>query len=226
MKRVVKIFKRRNNMNKISRQLNLFGNVLIVISLIGFYLTFGPALSLEGDYQVRKALKQNYILNDYGDSNTPKTNNELVPPNLDFSIVIPQIGAVAPVYTNVDPFNEEEFLRVLRHGVAQAKGSVLPGQAGNTYIFAHSTDAFYNVGRYNAVFYLIGKLEVGDNIYIYFQNHKYTYTVYDKKVVSPTSVGYLGTLKKNVNTLTLQTCYPPGTTLKRLIVLSELTIIN
>jgi sortase A len=226
VKIAVKTIKPKKNMNKISRHLNLIGNVLIVISLIGLFLTFGPALSLEGDYQVRKVLKQNYIVNEYKDVNTPKTSNELVPPNLDFSIVIPEIGAVAPVYTNVDPFNEKEFQEVLKHGVAQAKGSVLPGQSGNTYIFAHSTDAFYNVGRYNAVFYLIGKLQPGDDIYIYFQNHKYAYKVYDKKVVSPTDIGYIGTLKKNVNTLTLQTCYPPGTTLKRLVVLAELTIIK
>ena len=213
-------------MNKISHHLRLIGNVLIIISLIGLFLTFGPVLSLEGDYQVRKVLKQNYIVNDFKDSNIPKTSSELVPPNFDFSIVIPKIGAVAPAYTNVDPFNEKEFLGVLRHGVAQAKGSALPGQEGNTYIFAHSTDAFYNVGRYNAVFYLIGKLQVGDDIYIYFQNHKYTYKVYDKKVVNPMDIGYLGTLKKNINTLTLQTCYPPGTTLKRLVVLSELTLVN
>lgn len=213
-------------MNNISRHLRLIGDVMIVISLIGLFLTFGPTLSLEGNYQVRKALKQDYVVNDYASPGNPTTSNELVPPNLDFSIIIPTIGAVAPVYTNVDPFNEKEFLAALRHGVAQAKGSVLPGQLGNTYIFAHSTDAFYNVGRYNAIFYLIGKLQANDDIYIYFQGHKYTYKVYDKRVVSPTDVGYLGTLKKNVNTLTLQTCYPPGTTLKRLVVLAELTLVN
>jgi hypothetical protein len=40
------------------------------------------------------------------------------------------------------------------NGVAHAKGTVFPHK-GNIYLFAHSTDNWWNVGRYNAVFYLL-----------------------------------------------------------------------
>jgi sortase A len=203
--------------------LNLIGNILITISLIGLFFTFGPVLSLEGNYHIKKALDITNYVNEAGNVKEDNSVREIVPPNFNFSIVIPKIGASAPIFANTDPFNEKVFLKVLRQGVAHAKGSSFPGQMGNTYLFAHSTDAFYNVGRYNAVFYLIGKLKPGDEVYIYYKNQKFTYKVYDKKVVDPTAVGYLGTLKNNVNTLTLQTCYPPGTTLKRLVVLAEET---
>ena len=52
-------------------------------------------------------------------------------------------------------FNKNEFLPVLRKGIAHAKGTALPNETnGNVYLFAHSTDSLLNVGRYNAVFTL------------------------------------------------------------------------
>jgi sortase A len=223
VKTIVKIINLKPIVSYIITHLNLIGNILITFSLIGLFFTFGPVLSLEGNYQVKKALKITSYVNETAKKDKVQSVRELVPPNFDFSIIIPKIGAVAPVFANTDPFNEKAFLSVLRKGVAHAKGSAFPGQNGNTYIFAHSTDAFYNVGRYNAVFYLIGKLVPGDEVYIYYKNQKFNYKVYDKKVVPANATQYLGVLKKNTNTLTLQTCYPPGTTLKRLVVLADLS---
>lgn len=220
---------RKNNISqktiKTRKLLGIAGNILILISLLGFIFTFGQPLLNEGEYQVKKTLKITNYINDIPDNpetkNTNILNRELTPPNLDFSIIIPKIGAVAPVISNVDPFDEKVFLSALRRGVAHAKSTSYPGMEGNIYIFAHSTDAFYNVGRYNAVFYLIGKLGVGDEIYLYYKGAKYTYVVFDKMVVDPSALEYLDPIEPGSSTLTLQTCYPPGTTLRRLIVLSR-----
>lgn len=148
------------------------------------------------------------------------TKVDLTPPNKDFSIVIPKIAAVAPVIPNVDSQNKNAYLSALRRGVAHAKGTAYPGGPGNVYLFAHSTDTFYNVGRYNAVFYLIGKLQNGDEIDIYYQGKLIKYEVTQKRVVGANDVKYLGKIDSE-NTLTLQTCYPPGTDLKRLVVIAR-----
>ena len=66
----------------------------------------------------------------------------LVPPNTDFSIVVPKIGASEKVQPNVDPSNKEEYLRVLVDSIAHAKGTAFPGINGTTYLFAHSADNF------------------------------------------------------------------------------------
>jgi sortase A len=197
------------NKSSYSYYLNLAGEVLIVFSLMILFFTYGPAAKQEIVYQAKQAFAKD-------DKDLEK---EITPPNKEFSIVIPKIGASSPVFANVNPFDEKEYLPVLRKGVAHAKWSSLPGRLGNTYLFAHSTDAFYNVGRYNAVFYLLGKLEKGDAIYIYYNGEKYVYRVSDKKVVDAKDVFYLGKSGRS-NTLTLQTCYPPGTTLKRLVVVA------
>lgn len=146
----------------------------------------------------------------------------LIPKNTDFSIIIPKIGATAQVFSNIDPSNPDSFLPVLMKGVAHAKGTVFPGQKGNIYLFAHSTDNFWDVGRYNAVFYLLKDLASGDEIVIFFQNKRYDYVVKSSKIVNPSDVSYLvNAQKQDKEQLILQTCWPPGTTLQRLLVFAQ-----
>ena len=200
--------KRERNRKETGRKLHTLGNLLILTALAILLMTFAPVSREETVYQVRKTFNVGY------------TQKDLTPPSMDFSIVIPKIGAVAPVFANIDSQDPKSYLAVLRKGVAHAKGTSLPGEPGNTYIFAHSTDTFYNVGRYNAVFYLIGKLEKGDEIDIYYKGNKIIYEVASKEVVAADAVKYLGQFGEG-NTLTLQTCYPPGTTRKRLVVIAN-----
>lgn len=196
---------------KYSRIIGLISTILISAGIILLILIFAPIVKEETKYNFHQAVRT--IV-----KTPPK---DLTPPNTNFSIVIPKIEAVAPIIANVDATDSKKYLPALKRGVAQAAGTKLPGQVGNVYLFAHSTDAFYNVAAYNAVFYLIGKLNSGDEIDIYYKGVKIKYEVYDKKVVSADSTQYLGTLISGEKTLTLQTCYPPGTTLKRLVVLAK-----
>lgn len=214
LKEKIKINKK--DKKKFADILNLVGNILILLSFLFLFFTFGPATTEEIKYQARQVLDIEYTTG----SDLEGGTKNLTPPNKDFSIVIPKIGAVAPVIANVNPVDPENYLSALRKGVAHAANTSFPGEFGNTYIFAHSTDSFYNVGAYNAVFYLLGKLTKGDEIYIYYKGEEYIYIVSDKKVVAPEDVKYLGK-QGDWNTLTLQTCYPPGTTLKRLVVVAN-----
>lgn len=151
----------------------------------------------------------------------PKTQI-LTPTDTRFSILIPKIGASAKIFPNIDPSNEDEFKKVLLKGVAHAKGTVFPGKKGNIYLFAHSTDNFWDVGRYNAVFYLLKDLTQGDEIVVFFENKRYNYVVKNTKIVSPSDVSYIvDSQKQDKQVLILQTCWPPGTAWQRLIVFAE-----
>lgn len=197
--------------------LKTVSTILIVIGIGILIATFSPVAKEEIRYNVSQIRNIKYTVN-------PNPQNKeivLTPPNKDFSIVIPKIGAVSAVFSNIDPSDPKKYLPILKKGVAQAQGTALPDQTGNVFLFAHSTDAFYDVAYYNAVFYLIGKLNAGDEIDIFYKNRLIKYSVYDKKVVSADSSQYFGTLINGAKTLTLQTCYPPGTTLERLVVLAK-----
>lgn len=232
--------------NEIIRFLILrsIGNFLVLFAIFGFFATFGPALYYEVSFRVLQArgvhftvaakvqnkqeqipaakLQQQPISNFANVLAGPK-EQILVPPDPSFSIVIPKIGASAKVFANIDPSDPNIFLPVLTHGVAHAKGTVFPGMKGNIYLFAHSTDNFWDVGRYNAIFYLLKDLRKGDEVVIFYQNKRYNYIVSDSKVVDSSDVSYIiNSRHQDQETLILQTCWPPGTTFQRLLVFAKL----
>ena len=150
----------------------------------------------------------------------PVKSDFLKPVNEEFGIVIPKIRANAAVIANVSPFNEKEYQMALTKGVAQARDTALPGQKGNIFIFAHSAGDFYNANRYNAIFYLLSKMQKKDPIFLIYKGKKFKYLVREVKTVAGEELQYLN--KTNYEkSLTLMTCWPPGTTLKRLLVIAE-----
>lgn len=188
----------------------IIGVGLILLSLLIPARTFAPVIKSELEYQFNKK------------------NGELVettPVNTDFSIVIPKINANTKVVKNIDPYNPAVYQKALTQGVAHAFGSATPDLNGNTFIFAHSAGNWYQANQYNAVFYLLNKLIVGDQIFIYYQNQKYTYLVKEVKFVAPTDVKLMNS-SLSQHQLTLMTCWPPGTTIKRLIIIAELQSVN
>ena len=147
----------------------------------------------------------------------------LIPVDKTFGIVIPKLGANAKVIKDVDPYNDRLYQQALTKGVAHAKGSSLPDREGNVFLFSHSSVNFYEAMRYNSIFYLLNKLENGDAIDIYYNDTKYEYKVTKKAFVASNAVEYLRpTIQGHgAHTLTLMTCWPPGTSFKRLIIVGE-----
>ncbi len=136
-----------------------------------------------------------------------------------FAVVIPSIKAYSDIIPNVDPFNRAEYSEALEKGVAHAKGSSFPGQGKTTYLFAHSTDTPTNIARFNAIFYSLKDLKEGDSIIVYYKHKKYVYKVSEKQTVSSKDTSWLE--DKGGELLVLQTCYPPGTTWKRLLIIAR-----
>lgn len=210
--------------------LRTLGNFLIFASLFLIGKTFYQPAREEVRYFLDKITNKQYVVS------YPSANKEiqkgglaktlsnskvefLVPADTNFSIVIPEIGANSRITDNVDPANEEEYLKALKQGVAHAKGTAFPGEGGHIFLFAHSTDYIWNVGTYNAVFYLLYKLQKGKEVDLFYKGQRYVYNVVDTKIVDPSQVEYLAR-KTNKEFLTLQTCWPPGTALKRLLILA------
>ncbi len=140
----------------------------------------------------------------------------------DISLAIPKIDAYSQIFLNVNPALKSEYLPVLQKGVAHAAGTSMPGEVGNFYVFAHSAGDLLEMARMNAVFYLLSKLDVGDKVYVKFGDRKFMYTVYDKKIVNASEIGYINNRKDNGKMMTLQTCTPPGTDWQRLLVFAKI----
>ena len=140
-------------------------------------------------------------------------------PDRDFSINIPKISARSRVIENVNAGVEREYLAALKNGVASAAGLSYPGRIGTTYLFAHSTNSPVNYARYNAVFYLLDKLVAGDTVELVYKDRLYKYVVRSTEVLSARDTRYL-VPQQEEEILVLQTCYPPGTSWKRLVVVA------
>jgi len=213
--------------------LRSIGNFLLLFAIFGVLSTFGPALYYEAQYRIIQIRGVKFTVSSQQTAK-PSQNNlaqiltgpkeqNLIPFDPSFSIVIPKIGASSQVFPNTDPSNQNEFLPVLAQGVAHAKGTVFPGLPGNIYLFAHSTDNFWDVGRYNAVFYLLKDLAAGDDIVLFFEGKRFNYKVTESAIVDPSEISFLvkSRDKNNPQILILQTCWPPGTTWKRLVVFAK-----
>lgn len=194
------------------------GAGLIGFVVISFLFTFGPLIKQEINYDFYKPDPVQLI----NAANTSLIQDEAKKfgVNSYFSVVIPKIGAKANITANVDAGNEKEYDLALSEGVAHAKGTYFPGQGREIFLFAHSTNGVWNVARYNAVFYLLDKLRVNDQIVIYFSDKRYIYKVYDTKIVGPKDTAAIDQ-EGNGEVLVLQTCYPPGTSWNRLLVLAK-----
>src|SRR3989344_2625658 len=221
--------------------LRTIGNFLLLFAIFGVLATFGPSLYYEIYFKITQIRGISYTVADketpfgellrkskeaqaggrLGALLTGPKEQILIPKDTNFSILIPKLGASAKVFANADPVNQKEFLPFLQKGVAHAKGTFFPGLAGNIYLFAHSTDNFWDVGRYNAIFYLLKDLEQGDDVTIFFENQRHNYVVTESRVVDAEDVSFITKSNTGKEVLILQTCWPPGTTWKRLIIFAE-----
>ncbi len=215
--------------------LRTLGNFLLISSLYIIALVFYRPVTEEVRYTFNRMINKHYILAEdarftidngirekglLAQALNIETLEVLVPKDPEFSIIIPKLGANENVVADVNTAHEDEYLAALKTGVAHAEGSKKPGENGHVYLFAHSTNTFSNVSRYNAIFYLLYKLEEGDEINVYYKGVRHKYKVIGKKIVDPSEVEYL-TKKTDKEFLTLQTCWPPGTIAKRLIVFAQ-----
>lgn len=197
----------------------LAGTALIAVSAFLFLLIFFPVIREELRYMLAQGsrLAPPKVESASEVAATGASERVLVPVDVEFGIVIPKIGANAKVVPDVDWEDSRVYQRALTQGVAHAAGTGKPGETGNVFIFAHSGANFYEASRYNAVFYLLNKLEPGDEIDIFYKKEKHTYTVKRRSTVPATEVRFLAQEGRE-GTLTLMTCWPAGTTLSRLIV--------
>ena|GEM_PF-2269532 len=154
----------------------------------------------------------------------------ILPLNLDVTpddnrIVIPRIGRNVPItdvsdetviYSERLADIEDSLQEALQDGIVRYPGTAIPGQQGNVFLTGHSSYYLFAPGDYKDVLALLHKVELGDEIIVYYNQKKVVYKVNEIKEVWPNQVEILE--QTNDYRLTLMTCTPIGTNLKRLVV--------
>ncbi len=143
--------------------------------------------------------------------------------NIPGRLEIPDLKINVPIMWSNDP---KDFDKDLQSGVIHYPGTAMPGQIGTTYISGHSSNFAWAKGSFKQVFAVLGKL--ADNtsfkITVVQKNGKdaiFHYVVTGRKEYSPTDQAQFANSGKSV--VALSTCWPVGSTAKRLVVYGELT---
>lgn len=201
--------------------LMVIANLLVAVSLFGLLSVFGPVVFAEGRYQLAQIVTR---------VDAPTSLREWIAPTFsfhavsskvaDYGLVIPKIYVEEEISLNVDPANEPLYKQALLSSVAHAAGTSLPGDGGLGYYFAHSSGPVPLGGQQRATFYLLGKLEQGDEVYLYRGGKRYAYAVTSKEILEASDVSFLKR-QVEVEEIVLQTCWPIGTNQRRLVVFAE-----
>lgn len=139
--------------------------------------------------------------------------------NSNFWLGIDKLNIKVPITANVNGENKKEYNLTLKNSLAHHKGTALPGDNGNIFIFGHSS---FNSDKslFSTIFAKLNDLVNGDIILIYYNGKNYSYTVKEKRIVADNDVSVLKRGDKEI--LTLMTCWPVGTKDKRLVVTANL----
>jgi LPXTG-site transpeptidase (sortase) family protein len=204
--------------------MNFSSYQMILEKRIGDFFGWNDNSQLE-----RLAQDRNVIQDLIPNSNSGAISERIATVNLDVTppdtrILIPRINKNVPVIP-VSPKNlirrdwsalENDIQEALRSGVVHYPGTSLPGESGNTVITGHSSYFPWDPGRFKDVFALLHDLQVNDRVVVYYNQQKFIYEIKTIKVVMPEQVEVLN--QGDTEKLTLLTCTPIGTNLKRLII--------
>lgn len=139
-------------------------------------------------------------------------------------IEISRINVLAPMVWSKNE-NEKDMLSDLENGVAHFFKTAAPGQNGNMIISGHSSNYIWAGGDYNHIFKNLNNLEKGDLVIVKTSQKNgrviaYRYKISDKFITAPNDAEIF---ENTANpTLTLSTCWPIGTNLKRIVVKAAL----
>lgn len=148
-------------------------------------------------------------------------SNDTVAPTATPEVIIPKINVEIPIVYDQNTTDENVIENALDTGVVHYPTTTRPGETGNAAFFGHSSNNIFNKGKYKFAFVMLHKLEKDDTFYLTYNQKVYVYKVIDKKVVDPSQVEVLNPVPGETATATLITCDPPGTSLKRLVVVGR-----
>ena len=131
-----------------------------------------------------------------------------------YNLSIPKLG----VFNATVEVGGEDLSRNL----VQYGGTAYPGNYGNAVIFGHSVlPQFFNPKDYMTIFSTLPTLKIGDEILVDFDGVRYRFLVSEMVELPPDDLAILEQHYDD-SYISLVTCVPPGTYLRRLVVRARL----
>jgi LPXTG-site transpeptidase (sortase) family protein len=216
------------------RDLKLFSRIFTIIFIIVFFIFNGTAFGSIVSYKIRHlivSLKKEMtkpptlfnsttvtsLIRDQKITTLPAVPLEAQTANI---LELPEFGIKAPIW-KMDTPDLKLIYQKLKQGVVLYPGSNIPGQ-GYAIIIGHSSQYPWQPGKYKSVFSLLSELQIGDKIYVYWEQKPLVFEVAEKKIFLPWPKGNEITETvfppENKPILILQSCWPVGVAYKRVAV--------
>ena len=133
-----------------------------------------------------------------------------------FAISMPRLNVKDLTVTHPsNPFTADGVLEPLKYGVGHLFG--YPGAGGKIMIYGHSSSYPWDVSQYAKIFRGINKLEVGDRVYVTYEDSLHTYEVTHKSTIDATDTTPFRD-DGSGEELILYTCWPPDSIAQRYLV--------
>lgn len=204
----------------------------VAYPLISYQLSYAPGFKQSALLSPQSTLSVPQIR-----ANEPSFSSEMVNTTLDYTDSenwFPQAKSTKPIPTDsliyklsIPALNIKDALvrndtTDLKTSLIQYHDTALPGNLGNPVIFGHSVlPQFFDPTNYTTIFSTLYTLKKGDEILVDHDGLVYRYVIQKMYEVVPTDFSPLEQKYDN-RYLTLITCTPPGTYLKRLVVVAIL----
>lgn len=215
----------------------IFASFFLVSGLLLFLSVVFPIVQFQLEYSTKFNQILNPLSNQFynqngsvlGDLNTDYTelSNWFVNDSEVVSSSSPS-SLITTYYVSIPKLKIEQAAVIfgstdLKKSLIQYPKTALPGQFGSPVIFGHSVlPQFFNPKSYITIFSTLHKLNQGDAIYIDYDHIRYKYVVEEMYEVQPTDLSVLEQ-RFDGRYLTLVTCSPPGTYLRRLVIKAQIT---
>lgn len=171
---------------------------LIGISIIGIYIIYVNNLNVENDNIIENYIDDTSIITEVHDEPQEEVIEEVKPKkankiNYTAVLEIPNINLKKGVVDSTAKFKS------INYAISVDKSSNYPNEYGNFILYAHSGNSSV------AYFRNLNKVNINDDVYVYYNGVKYHYVIDDKYDISKTGKAVL---KKpiNDNYITLITC--------------------
>lgn len=168
---------------------------------------------------------ENSVLFEYGDTKVAEASTQLDPwclfsENVAQQFCIPRLK----VKGNVTPYAGAKLSGInslLKNSVVWLQNGANFGESGNTVLFGHSSDYPWDTGPYKDIFSNLNLLQKGDTILLFSSGKISSYRVMQQKIISARDLSAIQNTSQTPM-VTLITCWPKGTSLKRLVVTAEI----
>lgn len=172
--------------------------VIIGIVIISFYFVYNNALDKRAQDRVDDYINDTSIVDEVLNEETveePKEEKNNSSNNINYTAIIeiPKINLKKGVVDSTNNF------RSINYAISVDKNSNYPNEKGNFILYAHSGSS------YISYFKNLNKVNINDDVYVYFNGVKYHYVIYDKYDIEKTGKAKIITSKDN-NYITLITC--------------------